>query len=194
MANKPGNDDRNTATGGQNDAANDNARQGGSQSGNGSGQARTRSNRGFASMDREKQKEIASKGGRAAHAKGTAHEFDSGEAREAGRKGGVAVSRNREHMAAIGRRGGEARGQSRNRGVAQANTGAGNSLEGSFQNSRSGNASSDRQVAIDNQNEGVNTNTQGNRGGNNSLGGERRASGGIGNADNSNRDESFGNH
>src|SRR6187549_113170 len=130
MANKSGNDDRNTATGGQNDAANDNSRQGGSANGNGSGQARTRSNRGFASMDREKQKEIASKGGRAAHAKGTAHEFDSGEAREAGRKGGVAVSRNREHMAAIGRRGGEARGQSRNRGVAQANTGSGTSLEG----------------------------------------------------------------
>ena len=194
MANKSGNDDRNTATGGQNDAANDNSRQGGSANGNGSGQARTRSNRGFASMDREKQKEIASKGGRAAHAKGTAHEFDSGEAREAGRKGGVAVSRNREHMAAIGRRGGEARGQSRNRGVAQANTGADNSLEGSFQNSRSGNASSDRQVAIDNGNEGVNTSTQGNRGGNNSLGGERRPAGGLGNTDSSNRDESFGNH
>src|SRR5215471_8348962 len=79
------------------------------------GNVRTRSNRGFASMDRDKQKEIASKGGKAAHAKGTAHEFDSSEAREAGRKGGVAVSRNREHMAAIGRRGGEARGQSRNR-------------------------------------------------------------------------------
>ena len=64
------------------------------------------SNRGFASMNREKQREIASKGGRAAHAKGTAHEFSSDEAREAGRKGGQAVSRNREHMAAIGRKGG----------------------------------------------------------------------------------------
>ena len=74
---------------------------------------RTRSNRGFASMDRSKQREIASKGGRAAHQKGTAHEFDSGEARAAGRKGGVTVSRNREHMAAIGRRGGEARGANR---------------------------------------------------------------------------------
>ncbi len=51
-------------------------------------QPRTRSNRGFASMDPEKQREIASKGGRAAHAKGTAHEFTSEEAREAGRKGG----------------------------------------------------------------------------------------------------------
>ncbi len=44
--------------------------------------------RGFASMDANKQREIASKGGRAAHAKGTAHEWSSDEAREAGRKGG----------------------------------------------------------------------------------------------------------
>lgn len=78
-----------------------------------SGSTRSRSNRGFASMDREKQREIASKGGRAAHQKGTAHEFDAGEARAAGRKGGVTVSRNKEHMAAIGRRGGEARGANR---------------------------------------------------------------------------------
>jgi hypothetical protein len=46
--------------------------------------------RGFASMDAEKQREIASKGGKAAHEKGTAHEFSSEEAREAGRKGGQA--------------------------------------------------------------------------------------------------------
>src|SRR5213080_205129 len=46
--------------------------------------------RGFASMDEDKQREIASKGGKAAHEKGTAHEFDSEEAREAGRKGGEA--------------------------------------------------------------------------------------------------------
>ncbi len=44
--------------------------------------------RGFASMSREKQREIASKGGRAAHQKGTAHEWTSEEARQAGRKGG----------------------------------------------------------------------------------------------------------
>jgi uncharacterized protein len=44
--------------------------------------------RGFASMDPAKQREIASRGGRAAHAKGTAHEFTPEEAREAGRKGG----------------------------------------------------------------------------------------------------------
>lgn len=44
--------------------------------------------RGFASMDKSKQREIASKGGRAAHALGTAHEFSSEEARKAGKKGG----------------------------------------------------------------------------------------------------------
>jgi general stress protein YciG len=44
--------------------------------------------RGFASMSPEKQREIASKGGRAAHEKGTAHEWSADEARAAGRKGG----------------------------------------------------------------------------------------------------------
>lgn len=44
--------------------------------------------RGFACMTEEKQREIARKGGRAAHSKGTAHEWSSDEAREAGRKGG----------------------------------------------------------------------------------------------------------
>jgi general stress protein YciG len=71
------------------------------------------SKRGFASMDSTKQREIASKGGRAAHAKGTAHEFTSDEARVAGRKGGEAVSRDRAHMSAIGREGGHSRGRSR---------------------------------------------------------------------------------
>jgi general stress protein YciG len=71
------------------------------------------SKRGFASMDPGKQREIASKGGRAAHAKGTAHEFTSDEARVAGRKGGEAVSRDRAHMSAIGREGGHSRGRSR---------------------------------------------------------------------------------
>jgi len=64
-------------------------------------------NRGFASMDPEKQKEIARKGGRAAHEKGTAHEFTSDEARAAGRKGGERVSSNRDHMSRIGRLGGK---------------------------------------------------------------------------------------
>jgi general stress protein YciG len=49
--------------------------------------------RGFASMNRSKQREIASKGGKAAHHKGTAHEWTSEEAREAGRKGGMASHR-----------------------------------------------------------------------------------------------------
>jgi hypothetical protein len=57
-------------------------------------------------MDPDKQRTIASKGGKAAHAKGTAHEFTSEEAREAGRRGGMVVSQNREHMATIGREGG----------------------------------------------------------------------------------------
>ena len=51
--------------------------------------------RGFASMDRAKQREIASKGGKAAHQKGTAHEWTSDEARDAGRKGGIASHRRR---------------------------------------------------------------------------------------------------
>ena len=80
------------------------------------------SKRGFASMDPSKQREIASKGGRAAHAKGTAHEFTSDEARVAGRKGGEAVSRDRAHMAAIGREGGHSRG-ARARAAAAAGSG-----------------------------------------------------------------------
>jgi general stress protein YciG len=68
-----------------------------------------KSRRGFASMDPARQREIASKGGRAAHEKGTAHEWSSDEARVAGQKGGIAVSRDRAHMAAIGREGGESR-------------------------------------------------------------------------------------
>ena len=52
--------------------------------------------RGFASMDPAKQREIASKGGRAAHEKGTAHEWSSEEAREAGRKGGMASHRRKQ--------------------------------------------------------------------------------------------------
>ncbi len=53
-----------------------------------------RGGRGFASMDPERQREIASRGGRAAHASGRAHEFSPEEAREAGRKGGRARSQN----------------------------------------------------------------------------------------------------
>jgi general stress protein YciG len=56
--------------------------------------------RGFASMDRSKQREIASKGGKAAHQKGTAHEWTSEEAREAGRKGGMASHRRKQEQQA----------------------------------------------------------------------------------------------
>ena len=54
--------------------------------------------RGFASMDRNKQRDIASKGGKAAHQKGTAHEWTSEEAREAGRKGGMASHRRKQEQ------------------------------------------------------------------------------------------------
>src|SRR5438874_6140499 len=158
MPNKPGNDDRSFGAPDrerQRDAANETGRMsaGSKGIGHGEGVAATvttsrRSNRGFASMDRGKQKEIASKGGRAAHAKGTAHEFDSGEAREAGRKGGLAVSQNRDHMAKIGRRGGEAWGAARGRGAGVANSGSSSETGGSgFQNSRGGQA--DREVDLD---------------------------------------------
>jgi general stress protein YciG len=65
------------------------------------------SKRGFAAMDKEKVREIARRGGKNAHAQGTAHQFTPEEAKAAGRKGGEVVSRDREHMAAIGRKGGQ---------------------------------------------------------------------------------------
>jgi general stress protein YciG len=61
---------------------------------NNQGGNRNSSGRGFASMDPEQQREIASKGGKAAHEKGTANEFDSESGREAGRKGGQARGNN----------------------------------------------------------------------------------------------------
>ena len=57
--------------------------------------------RGFASMSPERQREIASKGGRAAHQKGSAHEWTSDEAREAGRKGGLAARQRQKEAAAV---------------------------------------------------------------------------------------------
>ena len=62
--------------------------------------------RGFASMDRAKQREIASKGGKAAHQKGTAHEWTSEEARDAGRKGGIASHQRRREQTQSGERDG----------------------------------------------------------------------------------------
>jgi general stress protein YciG len=131
-----------------------------------SGSAPRRSNRGFASMDRSKQREIASKGGRAAHQKGTAHEFDSSEARAAGRKGGVTVSRNREHMAAIGRRGGEARGANR---AARMQQNGGNAAEQGSQRFQG-----DREVGLSANNTQPASANQGGRQSGNALGGERR--------------------
>jgi general stress protein YciG len=71
--------------------------------------------RGFGAMDREKQRQIASKGGKAAHQKGTAHEFTPEEARAAGRKGGQAAHRKGtahqftpQEAAEAGRKGGKA--------------------------------------------------------------------------------------
>lgn len=85
--------------------------------------------RGFASMDPERQREIASQGGRAAHERGTAHEFSSEEAREAGSKGGKAAHErgtahefDSEEARAAGRKGGEASGALRS---AQAAAGSG---------------------------------------------------------------------
>src|ERR1700677_2834879 len=76
-----------------------------------------RSDRGFAAMDREKQRQIASMGGKAAHARGTAHEFTSIEAAAAGSKGGKAAHEkgtahefSRQEASAAGRKGGQASG------------------------------------------------------------------------------------
>ena len=54
----------------------------------GAEQAKQTSNRGFAAMDPEYQRQIAREGGRIAHERGVAHKWTSEEAREAGRKGG----------------------------------------------------------------------------------------------------------
>ena len=66
----------------------------------------SKSKRGFAVMDPEKAREIQSLGGQTAHRRGKAHQFTSEEARQAGKKGGRVLSRDRAHMAEIGRRGG----------------------------------------------------------------------------------------
>ncbi len=119
---------------------------------NGGQRARTGSRRGFAAMDPARQREIASKGGKAAHAKGTAHEWSADEAREAGRKGGVAVSRDRAHMAAIGREGGGARGAARRRRLEQQGAG--------------GNGRGDREQAINVSRDADAATGAGNAGGN----------------------------
>lgn len=57
---------------------------------------------GFATMDKERQRQVSSQGGKAAHQKGTAHEFSSDEARAAGRKGGVVSGKKRREKEADG--------------------------------------------------------------------------------------------
>ena len=59
-----------------------------------------RSRGGFAAMDPQMQRQIASQGGKAAHAKGKAHKYDSAEARIAGRKGGLEVGRRKREQRA----------------------------------------------------------------------------------------------
>jgi general stress protein YciG len=74
---------------------------------------------GFGSMDEDKQREIASKGGRAAHEKGTAHEFNSEEARRAGQAAhekGTAHEFSSEEAREAGRKGGQARQGQGNQG------------------------------------------------------------------------------
>ena len=114
-----------------------------------------KSKRGFASMDSNRQREIASKGGRAAHAKGTAHEWTSDEARVAGRKGGEVVSRDRAHMAAIGREGGESRGAKNRRRQTAASRGS---------EATSGGAYSDRESPVEVSREGMSSSGLGSRG------------------------------
>lgn len=66
---------------------------------------------GFAALSAAERRRLASKGGKAAHANGQAHEFTPAEARAAGSKGGVAVSKDRAYMSELGRRGGHARAE-----------------------------------------------------------------------------------
>ena len=72
---------------------------------------RKKQRRGFAAMDPSRQKELAQRGGKAAHELGRAHEFSEDEARAAGKKGGASLAKNRAHMAEIGRKGGLKRSQ-----------------------------------------------------------------------------------
>ncbi len=76
-----------------------------------------KSKRGFAALSAEERRAMASKGGKAVQKKGTAHQFSPEEARLAGRKGGMAVSRDRRYMAEIGQKGG--RNAARKSGDAQ---------------------------------------------------------------------------
>jgi uncharacterized protein len=107
--------------------------------------------RGFASMDRAKQREIASKGGKAAHQKGTAHEWTSEEARDAGRKGGIAShQRRREQMGGGGSESTADTEDMRNASTeSMRNSGSLRSMRGSESMSRSSSGSSADEVRDD---------------------------------------------
>ena len=108
---------------------------------NNQGNSSGKSNRGFASMDPQRQREIASEGGRAAHEKGTAHEFTSEEAREAGRKGGMARSANRRN--AMNSQGGNSAGSSHASG-SNSSGGSHGGSQGSSGSHGSGGSNSER--------------------------------------------------
>src|SRR3954466_14065902 len=109
--------------------------------------------RGFASMDRAKQREIASKGGKAAHQKGTAHEWTSEEARDAGRKGGIAShQRRREQLGGTSSDNSASNDQEdvKNSGSeSMRNSGSSRSMRGSDSTSRSSSSSSSMDDARD---------------------------------------------
>lgn len=103
------------------------------------------SKRGFAAMVPQKQREIARRGGQTAHKKGTAHEFTPEEARVAGRRGGKAVSSNRQYMAEIGRKGGQSSGRQAARlrqpqQISETGENGGSGMRGGLQQSTAQNA------------------------------------------------------
>lgn len=114
------------------------SKDGNKQSGSRGGQGSGTSNRGFASMDPERQREIASEGGKAAHQKGTAHEFTSEEARRAG-----SMSHgNRQSDQASSRSGGTAARQGGNKQESGNKMDSGNRMDsGDDQGSSGGNKS-----------------------------------------------------
>lgn len=74
-------------------------------------ESKKKSRRGFASLTKERMREVARMGGKASQAQGTGHRFTSENASAAGRKGGQAVARDRAHMERIGRLGGKRRAE-----------------------------------------------------------------------------------
>ena len=111
--------------------------------------------RGFASMDRAKQREIASKGGKAAHQKGTAHEWTSEEARDAGRKGGIASHQRRREQSSPSAPDGEVALDRSNGGSSSSDSGSSSSSSGADRDSWSPErpSSSEPQMPIDREEE-----------------------------------------